>query len=254
MSLTNQKERLSPLTAEQVEHYREFGYVLLRGACSHDLIDAFNSHIYAIRASDDMPDWAKPRARGVVSDAERFSVRLFNPHRHDGFALQMMKLPVIRGALAQLMGDEACGVQSMYFYKEPGSRGQAAHQDFYYIKNEPRTMIAAYVALERIDEENGCLWVVPGSHKAGLLPHGAVRNPAEHEDWTHETEGVDLSKEVPVVMEKGDILFFHELLVHSSTKNRSADRWRRSYVCHYIRHDSEITDREDLKKKIRLDV
>jgi len=40
----------------------------------------------------------------------------------------MMKLPVVRGAPAQLMGDEAVGVQSMYFYKEPGSPGQAAHQ------------------------------------------------------------------------------------------------------------------------------
>jgi len=144
-------------------------------------------------------------------------------------------------------------VQSMYFYKKPGSKGQAAHQDFYYIKNEPRSMIAAWIALERVDEENGCLWVIPGSHKLGLLPHGAVKNLDEHEHWTHETEGVDLSKEIPVVMEKGDILFFHELLVHSSSKNRSKDRWRRSYVCHYIRHDSEVTERSDLRRKIRLD-
>ncbi|PYI53572.1 phytanoyl-CoA dioxygenase family protein [Paenibacillus flagellatus] len=253
MGFANQKERLSPLTGAQIREYGENGYVLLRGGCSHDLIDAFNAHIYTIRSSDDMPDWAKPRAGVVVSPADRFSVRLFNPHRHDGFALQMMKLPVIRGALAQLMGGEACGVQSMYFYKEPGSKGQAAHQDYYYIQNEPRSMIAGYVALERIDEDNGCLRVVPGSHKLGLLPHGAVRNKEEHEPWTDETEGVDLSREIPVVMEKGDILFFHELLVHSSTRNRTKDRWRRSYVCHYIRHDSEITQREDLKKKIRLD-
>ncbi len=164
----------------------------------------------------------------------------------------MMKLPIVRGALAQLLGDEAVGVQSMYFYKEPGSKGQAAHQDYYYIKNDPNTMIAASITLEKTDEENGCLWVIPGSHKLGLLPHGAVKNIIEHEPWTHETEGIDLSKEIPVIMEKGDILIFHNLIIHSSTLNRSTDRWRRSYVCHYIQHDSNIIDREELKKKIAL--
>jgi phytanoyl-CoA hydroxylase len=88
----------------------------------------------------------------------------------------MMKLPIVRGGLAQLMGDEAAGVQSMYFYKEPGSPGQAPHQDYHYIKDDPMTMIAAWIAMEKVDQENGCLWVIPGTHKLGLLPHGKVKN------------------------------------------------------------------------------
>ncbi len=253
MNLTNQQAILTPLTQEQVEFYHENGFVTISKGCSEDLIDAFNSHIHTIRSGAQIPDWALPQRKDVVlTDQNRFSLRLFNPHKHDGFALQMMKLPIMRGALAQLMGDEACGVQSMYFYKEPGSKGQAAHQDYYYINNEPRSMIAGYIAHDRIDEENGCLWVIPGSHKLGLLPHGAVRNHEEHEEWTDETEGAELEKEIPVIMEKGDILLFHELLIHSSTKNRSLNRWRRSYVCHYVRHDTEITYRKDLKQKTPL--
>ena len=246
-------ERKAPLSAEQIDQYREQGYLLLKKGCSDDLIDAFNGHIHEIRSSDAMPEWALPRKGSAeVDPRDRYRVRLFNPHLHDGFARQMMKLPVIRGALAQLMGDEAACVQSMYFYKEPGSPGQAAHQDYYYIKDDPMTMIAAWIAMEeRIDEENGCLRVLPGTHKLGLLPHGKVKNVEEHEAWTDETEGVDLSKEIPVVMEKGDILFFHELLIHSSGRNRSENRWRRSYVCHYVRHDAKV-DREDLKKKFPL--
>ena len=245
--------RLNPLTEKQVAFYHENGYVLLKRAVSEDLIDAFNRHIKDLRSGDHIPEWALPRKGREISEKDRFAVRLFNPHKHDGFSLQMMKLPVVRGALAQLMGGEAVGVQSMYFYKEPGSPGQAAHQDFYYIRNEPRSMIAAWIAMEeRVDEENGCLRVIPGSHKLGLLPHGGVKNLEEHEHWTHETEGIDLSREIPVVMEKGDILFFHELLIHSSGKNRSKDRWRRSYVCHYIRHDSVVLGREDLKVRYPL--
>ncbi|UVI31972.1 phytanoyl-CoA dioxygenase family protein [Paenibacillus spongiae] len=238
---------LTPLSAEQIDFFNEQGYILIKKGMSDDLIDAFNGHIYDLRNQTPLPEWAK------CDDDKRYSVRLFNPHQQDSFSRQMMKHVLIRGALAQLMGREAVCVQSMYFYKEPGSPGQAAHQDYYYIKDDPMTMIAAWVAMEEsVDEENGCLWVMPGTHKLGLLPHGAVRNLEEHEKWTHETEGVDELKEIPVIMEKGDILLFSELLIHSSTKNRSKDRWRRSYVCHYIREDSSVLHREDLRVKYPL--
>ncbi|MCZ8514272.1 phytanoyl-CoA dioxygenase family protein [Paenibacillus filicis] len=251
MGIPIQSTRLTPLSEEQVRTYHKDGYLIIKGGCSNDLIDAFNAHIHSIRSADVIADWAKPRkGKEQASDQDRFSVRLFNPHLHDGFSLQMMKLPVVRGALAQVLGNEACGVQSMYFYKEPGSPGQAAHQDYYYIRNEPNTLTAAWVAMEYTNEENGCLWVIPGTHKLGLLPHGAVKNLQEHEAWTDEVEGIDLTREIPVVLNKGDVLLFDSLLIHSSTRNRS-ERWRRSYVCHYIRHDSTI-EREDLKRKISL--
>ncbi|WP_308638169.1 phytanoyl-CoA dioxygenase family protein [Paenibacillus silvisoli] len=236
----------TPITQAQIDEFHEQGFLLIKKGCSDDLIDAYNGHIYSLRDQDPMPEWA------ACDESKKYSVRLFNPHLHDGFSAQMMKLPVIRGTLAQLMGKEAVGIQSMFFYKEPGSPGQAAHQDFYYIKNDPMTMIAAWIAMEeRVDIENGCLWVIPKSHKLGLLPHGAVKNIDEHEPWTDETEGIDLKQQIPVEMEKGDILFFHELLIHSSGRNRSTDRWRRSYVCHYIREDA-TTPRLDLQKKFPL--
>ncbi|MBS4222633.1 phytanoyl-CoA dioxygenase family protein [Lederbergia citrea] len=248
------KENLiAPLSLEQIAQYEKDGYLVVRGGCSNDLIDAYNSYIYTIRSAEEIEEWAKPHIGKILTDEDRFSLRVFNPHLHDGFSLQMMKLPIVRGALAQLLGDEAVGIQSMYFYKSPGSPGQAAHQDYYYIHNEPNTLTAAWIAMEDVDEANGCLWVIPGSHKDGLLPHGRVKDKSEHEAWTDETEGADLSKQIPVIMEKGDIVFFHNLLIHSSGKNRTEDRWRRSYVCHYIRHDSEV-DRDDLKKKISLEL
>jgi phytanoyl-CoA hydroxylase len=254
MSVQVQTERTEPLTVDQIAKYKEDGFIIIKGGCSDDLIHVFNAHIHAIRSSDDMPGWAVPRKKGgqesVIDEKDRFSIRLFNPHLHDGFSLQMMKLPIVRGSLAQLLGAEAVGVQSMYFYKEPGSPGQAAHQDYFYIRNEPNTLTAAWIAMEQVNEENGCLWVIPGSHKLGMLPHGAVKNLQEHEAWTDEVEGIDLQKEIPVILDQGDILLFDSLLIHSSTRNRS-DRWRRSYVCHYLRHDSTI-ERVDLKRKISL--
>lgn len=234
-----------PLTQNQIDFFHETGYLIIPRACSLDLIEVYNKHMFNM-ASKDIPD--------QVDSVEKakFSFRVFNPHLKDSFSLQMMKLPVIRGALAQLMGDDAVGCQSMYYFKEPGSKGQAAHQDYEYIKHEPLTMIATSLAMETNDEANGCLWVVPGSHKLGPLTHGKVKNLMEHTDQSTEAEGVDLSQEVPVILEAGDVLFFHGLLVHSSTRNKTKDRFRRSYVCHYIRQDSEVTSREDLKRKIPL--
>ncbi len=243
-SMTKDQERITPLTDEQVHFFNENGYLILREACSKDLIEIYKKHTFNL-ASREIPEKAE------FVEKAKFSFRLFNPHLSDSFSLQVMKLPLIRGAMAQLMGDEAVGVQSMFFFKEPGSKGQAAHQDYEYIRHDPNTMIATSIAIETNDEENGCLRVIPASHKLGLLPHGKVKNLLEHTDESTETEGVDLSQEIPVIMEAGDILFFHSLLIHSSTRNKTTDRFRRSYVCHYIRNDCTI-EREDLKRKISL--
>ncbi len=69
MSFVHKPARLTPLSTQQVKFYHQQGYVILPNSCS--------------------------------TNEERFSVRLFNPHLHDGFSLQMMKLPIVRGALAQ---------------------------------------------------------------------------------------------------------------------------------------------------------
>jgi phytanoyl-CoA hydroxylase len=158
--VNNHSERPSPLTAEQINEYENNGYLIIRQGCSDDLTEAYNSHIYTLRVNQD------------VEEEGQFSKRMFNPHNDDSFSLQMMKLPIVRGAVEQILGKEAAGIQSMYFFKAPRTKGQAAHQDYEYIKNEPNTMTAVWLAMDKTDEANGCLWVLPGSHKLGLLKHG----------------------------------------------------------------------------------
>ena len=114
------------------------------------------------------------------------------------------------------------------------------------------TLIGAWLALDPADEENGCLWVVPGSHFEPIYPPDAI--PYAHvqavnafEDL-HEVQNVShLDDEVntltqivrkypppiPVRMAPGDVLFFDGHILHRSYPNRTADRWRRAFVCHY---------------------
>ena len=97
--------------------------------------------------------------------------------------------------------------------------------------------MAAWLALDACDEENGCMRVVPGSHTWPVLCTTAADTSASFTDVTVPIpEGVDVA---PVVMEPGDVLFFNGSLVHGSYPNTSQDRFRRSLIGHYIEDRAE---------------
>ena len=90
------------------------------------------------------------------------------------------------------------------------------HQDYPYFPHEGDSMIAAVLHLDDASVENGCLCVVPRSHKLGPIEHchdGSFYLPLE--DWP-------LERAVPVEASAGDVLFFGYCMVHGSYVNRSA--------------------------------
>ena len=139
--------------------------------------------------------------------------------------------------LADLFGEEPLAAQSMLYFKPAGARGQALHQDNFYLKVEPGTCIAAWIALDPADRENGGLEVVPGTHKMDVFcPEEADRSVSFTRDYVPVPDGMEA---MPVDLQAGDVLFFNGSLVHGSQPNRSADRFRRSYICHYIGRSAE---------------
>jgi ectoine hydroxylase-related dioxygenase (phytanoyl-CoA dioxygenase family) len=125
----------------------------------------------------------------------------------------------------------------MLYFKPPSARGQALHQDQYYLRVQPGTCMAAWMALDRCDEENGCLQVVPGSHR---LPVLCTEKADTSVSFTDITVPVPESiRVVPVVMEAGDVLFFHGSLIHGSYPNTTTDRFRRALIGHYIVGEAE---------------
>src|SRR5207253_2009809 len=71
--------------------------------------------------------------------------------------------------LGELFGEEPLAAQSMMYYKPPGARGQGLHQDQMPLRVSPGLCIAAWIALDRADGENGGMLVVPGSHRLGVV-------------------------------------------------------------------------------------
>jgi len=122
----------------------------------------------------------------------------------------------------------------MLINKPPGVDGRhPLHQDLLYFPFRPADqIIAAWTALEPCTRKNGCLVVLPGTHRGELLPH-------ENPDWEwlnlayFGAKGVGAHPgRVHLVMEPGDTVFFHPLLLHGSGHNRT-DGFRRAISAHY---------------------
>ena len=128
-------------------------------------------------------------------------------------------------------------MQTMLYFKPPGARGQALHQDQYYLRVQPGTCMAAWMALDPCDEENGCLQFVPGTHTLPLLCPVEADVTASFTDVT-----VPLSAgmtPIPATLAPGDVLFFNGQIIHGSYPNTSKDRFRRALIGHYIVGDAQ---------------
>ncbi len=166
---------------------------------------------------------------------------------HERFLLH----PRVLDVLEALIGPDVMAMQSMFFLKFPGGAGQGYHQDSYYIPTVPDTLCGAWLAVDRADEENGGLWFTPGSQDEPIYPtaglerqnHGdSLRDLAVVEQVSNTDESANTlsrvaatytGKEAPAVMDPGDVAFFGGHVLHRSHQNRSATRFRRSFVGHY---------------------
>ena len=129
----------------------------------------------------------------------------------------------------------------MIYFKPPGARGQALHQDQYYLQVDPGTCVAAWLALDDCDEANGCLQIVPGTHATPVLCPVEADAGASFTDVTVPLPS-SLNPEA-VLMQAGDVLYFNGQLVHGSFPNTSANRFRRSLIGHYIAGDARQVSR-----------
>jgi phytanoyl-CoA hydroxylase len=224
------------INEKQKQFYDENGYLVVEQLFNPDEIVFYRDHYMHIRAAGTYPG----DDSGVQSsddDPLRRYPRLINMHRWDDTSLNWMLDERIKQHLTSLVGREPFAVQTMVYFKPPKSRGQALHQDNYYLRVQPGTCIAAWLALDPCDEANGCMQVVPGSHNWPLLcPVQADIS----QSFTDVTVPLPPDQEIrPINMNAGDVLFFNGSLVHGSFPNVTEDRFRRALIGHYIEGDTQ---------------
>ncbi len=218
------------------QEFERDGYTLVRGLFGADEAERLREHYMVLRKQR---SYANDES-GVNSssrDPLRRYPRMAQMHRWDDVSLQWLIDSRIDEVMTGLLDRSPYAVQTMLYFKPPGSRGQALHQDNFYLKAEPGTCVAAWMALDRVDQANGCLEVVPGSHRWPILCTEKADTTVSFTDVTVPLPTPDAA--VPVVMEPGDVLFFHGALVHGSAPNVTADRFRRALIGHYIQGEAE---------------
>ena len=206
------------------------GYAVARDLFPASVAADYADHFMALRRRGGFP--GDPGADPGARDPLRRYPRMMHMHRWDPVSLDWLLDPRIAECLRSLLGAEPYAVQSMLYFKPPGARGQAVHQDNFYLRVQPGTCVAAWMALDATNEGNGCLYVVPGSHRWPIL----CTTPADTAiSFTDIKVPLPSGTTVhPVTMNAGDVLFFNGSLVHGSEPNRSSHRFRRSLIGHYV--------------------
>jgi len=246
------RENRYKVSVEQYAHYHRNGFLKVERLLSMDDVSVLANWADDIfRGKIALPDLEQGPMGDSADERMKQLTRVHMLHRISQTAEWGLLHPRVLDVVEVLIGPDVYALQSMLFFNPPGKGGQGWHQDAYYIPTLPDTLIGAWIALEPVDEENGCLWVAPGSNVEPIYPptntpslihsNGAFENLTEIENASHLDDDVNtLAKivqkypnQIPVPMNPGDVLFFHAHMFHRSHPNRSQDRFRRSYVCHY---------------------
>ncbi|HJM07058.1 MAG: phytanoyl-CoA dioxygenase family protein [SAR324 cluster bacterium] len=160
---------------------------------------------------------------------ETCQVGLINSHFQEQFVWEMATNSKLLDLMQTLMGEDLMLLGSHFFCKYPVESTEhfvAWHQDVTYWGLKPPEAHTAWIAVDDSDLENGCMRVIPGSHKMGLSPHSESEaegnllsiNQEIPQDQIREEDAQDLC------LKAGQVSVHEGLLVHSSSPNRSTRR------------------------------
>ncbi len=183
---------------------------------------------------------ATDRCRAVDEVNDRV-IAVHFPHKISALFREYVGHPSITQVLTEIIGPNVKCMQSMIFMKGRGMPGQAWHQDEAFIPTADTSLVGAWIALDAATIDNGCLWVIPGSHQPAKL--WAMRQHQDPRfDDTPESYGFPCDEDtaVPVEVERGSIIFFHGYLLHRSLPNVAPSGYRRSCVNHYMSAESPL--------------
>jgi phytanoyl-CoA hydroxylase len=216
-----------------IEEFRSRGFAVSRALFSGEECDTFSNYFTSMVEGGGAGFSETPVDPAAPDPLHRYP-RLLQPHRADSVAFDYMVDPRIRERLIAFAGAEPFAVQTMVYFKPPGARGQNLHQDNMFLLVEPGTCMAAWLALDDCDEENGCMVMVPGTQDLPIICQVETEG-LDLEQWGNvETPLPPGQNAEPVTMKRGDVLFFNGSVIHGSFKNRSTDRFRRTLIAHYI--------------------
>lgn len=207
------------LTTEQQVFYRENGYLLglppvFSGKAELDALNEGYARIVAMLKEDENP-----------SD-------IMGWHKTSKWLYDICAHPQILDSVEGVLGENFYLATSEFITKPPHSRKVVPwHQDSYYWSSATNSTVTVWLAFSDVDEANGAMKVIPGTHRAGVIKH---RIADEHSILSFELEQGSFNEAdaVSMILPAGHMSMHTETLIHGSGPNES-DRWRIGLVMRY---------------------
>jgi len=224
------------LTEEDLAFYRTEGYLAVEGLlsaeeveeCKSALSDLLHGRVEGKVGRQEEPYYREGRVDERVADPELRVRKLWSFCKLEPRLEAVARHPRLVPLLDQLIEPSHRLIQDMALIKPPFHGSEKPwHQDTAYFDWTPLGgIIGVWIALDPATIDNGCMQVIPGSHRDGPAPHFHVR------DCQMADERIRVDRAVVVPLQPGGALFFSGLLHHGTPPNLSGDR-RRALQYHY---------------------
>jgi non-heme Fe2+,alpha-ketoglutarate-dependent halogenase len=197
------------LTQDQIDRYRQDGYVTPVPAISAERAGALKSRYDTLRA---------------LGETEATATLRSKPHLVLPWLYDLVLDPAVTEPVSAILGPNLLAWGSSFFAKPAGDPGYVTwHQDANYWGLEPHEVLTAWIAFSPSRRENGCMRMIPGSQDAGALDHRDTF--AKDNLLTRGQEvavKVDEALAVDIILEPGEMSLHHVGIVHGSEANISA--------------------------------
>lgn len=210
-------------------HYDEQGFVVVPQMLPPDAFRELAANIdrYIREIVPGLP------AGEAFYDADRSrpeTLKQLQRMEQDPYFADYMRNPYWKSVAEAILGEEANASGVEWFNKPAGTNHiTPPHQDNYYFNFAPPSVLTMWMALDPVDEENGCLRYLPGSHRRGIRLHGRTKTLGFSQGISDYGDA-DRALEMPIVLRPGDVTIHHGNTIHRADANQSATRHRRSFA------------------------
>ena len=237
---------------DHLQQFTEDGFLVLRQYQTPPQVDTLRAELERFIA-DTVPTLPREEVFYENKQDPTTLKQIQNLHIHAPFFTALTIDSPLEELATQLLGQEVRAVNLQYFNKPPQfGQPTPAHQDGYYFMLEPNEAITLWLALDPVDEENGCIRYLPGSHRRGLRPHGRTQTLGFSQGIT-DYDAKDEQQEVVLPAQPGDLLAHHSLTIHRADGNRSTNRTRRALGFVYFAKTARVSETKQLRHAELMD-
>ena len=234
------------------QNFQDEGYVFLQGFLDESEIGQILANLTRF-VNDVLPSipaehvyYEDPADRATLKQIQQLG-------EHDPYFGRWQSESVFREVAEVVLGGPVVPKNMQYFNKPPGvGKPTPPHQDGFYFMLEPCEAVTMWLALEEVDEENGCVRYVPRSHHQGMREHSRTGTLGFSQGIVNFPTAADAESEVAFPARAGDLLAHHALTIHRADKNRSLSRSRQAlgFIYYSERAKEDVAAHEAYQKEL----